>query len=387
MIEKPRIRCSQLGRLLACPGSRVLEALIAPREGDDGVEGTMLHWQTAWKLVDRLGASQPAGGIPTPKGVPIGYRVPSYCAWIVDWCFRHVKETVPITWALEVENELFWEFDNFILTGHEDVCATSPNGTEGIDTDWKTGKIPVTAAELNKQVMGYMALRALNYTDLNRLSFTVAQPWNDEDDGFERRSKLELEGNALKNNFEVLESDINDALNDADLLNTGMIQCKYCVGPGCPAIREHTRIMKMRLTPELLANVRREVDSGILIDLVADGRALKKPLEDAEHMLKDRLKGSPVLTSQSGIEARLKTSGAGYKVVDPVGMLKELDDTFTTEQLGPLLSYPSGRIKDGLAKTLEINKSGNAEMTAETVFAAKFAPFIEAKEKTSLLLT
>ena len=63
---KPTIRCSSLPRLLNCHGSDRLIRLVRARRGDEGWEGSMLHWMTADRLVRECGARPVAGGLPPP---------------------------------------------------------------------------------------------------------------------------------------------------------------------------------------------------------------------------------------------------------------------------------------------------------------------------------
>lgn len=384
--KKPVIRCSSTDRRINCPGSAVLESIIAPRASDEvSWEGTMIHWEVAWRCVRDLGAVQPDGGIPMPLGVPPGYRLPSYVAWIVDWCFKVAKEQSPAGWALEVEGELQWEFDHFILQGHPDKYATSPDGIHGMDNDWKAGRTPVLPAEVNWQVASYMALRERIY-GLKHLRYEIDQPWNDEEAGFQRQSHVELEGLALEKNTTTLEEYINDSLSDASLLNTGT-HCGYCVGLACPALEALLYDMKMRLTPEILAGIKTTMDDTKLVDLVAEARTLNRPIEDAEAMLKDRLETNPVLLGSDGREARIKESSGGFKVVDPVGMFGWLKGLMSDAQLAPALSYPGGRIKDQIAKAMDIPASGKAPMTAKSVFEGGAAPFIEPTVKKQIIFT
>ena len=383
---KPRIRCSELDRVLSCPGSRTLNAIVAPRQGDDGVVGTMIHHEISWRLVNELSAVQPDGGLPPLKGVPVGYKIPSYTAWIVDWAFRQVAENTPNPYALEVEPELEWEFDSWVLTGHLDVASTSPDGKVALDWDWKTGIIPVDPAEVNEQVAGYIALRRMNY-GIESATFTIGQPWNSEDDGYERLSAVSVHGaESLDALVTTLDHRVRNALERDMELSTGR-QCKWCCGLSCPAIQALLHSMKMRLTPEILAGIRATPDDALLVDLVAEARTLNRPLEDAEDMLKARLEAAPVLTGASGREVRIKTSSGGFHVTNPFGIFSWLKTMMSDEQLAAALSYPGGRIKDQIAKAMGIPQSGKAPMTAKSVFEGGAAPFIEKTEKKQLIFT
>ena len=245
--------------------------------------------------------------------------------------------------------------------------------------------IPVDPADCNWQVSCYMALRHLIY-GLDALEYEIDQPWNDEDEGYQRHSRVELEGAALAQNVTTLEEYINDSLNDQGILNTGK-HCKYCVGLACPAIRQIKDTMKMRLTPEMLAQVKREMPDGELVDLVAEASTLTKPIEDVRELLKGRLEGGKVLTSDSGLTAKVVESPGGYHVVDPVGMFKWVSGQLAPEILAPALGYPSGRIRDALAKGLNIPKTGKSGITAQNVFEGAAAAYLEPKTKKSLILS
>jgi hypothetical protein len=383
---KPRFRCSELDRLLSCPASHTLNQIVAPRAGDAvSWEGTMLHWETAWRLVKELGASQPDGGLPLPEGVPHGYKLPSYVAWIVPWLFDAVASEVPPSWALEVEPALEWEFDRWILTGHLDVAATSPDGKESKDFDFKCGRIPVDVAECNEQVGGYIVLRRMNY-GVESARFTIPQPWNDEDEGFQRLSTVAIHGaDKLDALVKTLDHRVCYALDHADELSTGR-QCTYCCGLSCPAILSLKDQMKTLLTPEMLANVKRTHSDAELVDLFAEARVLTKPIEDLKEQLVGRLDGGKTLVGASGLTAKVTESPAGYNVVDPVGMFKWLGDQMKPEQVALAVSYPSGKIKDALATALDINKGGKAPVTAKTVFEGAAAAYLEAKTKKQLVL-
>jgi len=385
-MSKPRFRCSELDRVLSCPASRVvMDAIGGSTSGAVAWDGNLIHYDTNSNLVKEFGATPPQGGLPPPE-CPIDYKLPAYLEWMPNWLFRHVVDEVPSDWVLEVEPPLEYEFDRWILTGHLDAAATSPDSKESRDFDYKTGRIPVDPASCNEQVGGYLALRRMIY-GVEKAKFTILQPFNDEEDGFERVSTIEIDGaDKLDNLVAVLDGRVCLAMDNADQLSTGK-QCLYCAGLRCAAIRELSRIMKMKLTPEMLANIKREMPDGELVDLVAEVRTLKKPIEDAEDALKDRLEGGKQLAGSDGRVASIKESNGGFNVVDPVGMYSWLNTQLQPAEIAPALSYPSGRIKDALAKGLNIPKSGKkAPMTAETVFAGAAAAYLEPKVKRSLII-
>ena len=383
--DKPRIRCSSLDQLLNCPGSRLVKERAGPRLGFDGVEGSAIHWETAWRIIRELGGHQPEGGLKRPSDMPEGYRIPYSSEWLVDWLFRIVRDEVAVEWGLGVEYDWEWQFEHFILCGHPDVFGISPDGLTGKIFDWKTGRVPVLPADCNWQGAGYLALAYLLF-GLERAEFTIAQPWNTEQDGYDRISRVELSGAELARNVQIIEERVNAALAN-DLLVTGISQCKWCVGLKCPALQALLEDMKMRLTPEILAGIRANMDDAQLVDLVADCRTLTKPMEDAKEMLKARLEAVPMVVGASGQEVRLKESSSGFDVVDPVGMYGWLSGLLPEANLAKSLSYPGTKIKDQIAVALDIPKTGKAPMTAKSVFEGGAAAFIQATTKKELIFS
>jgi hypothetical protein len=98
------------------------------------------------------------------------------------------------------------------------------------------------------------------------------------------------------------------------------------------------------------------------------------------------LAGGKQVAGSDGRVASIKESNGGFNVVDPVGMYSWLNTQLQPSDIAPALSYPSGRIKDALAKGLSIPKGGKAPMTAETVFAGAAAAYLEPKVKRSLII-
>jgi hypothetical protein len=364
--------------------------LVRQRSGIEAIEGKVLHWMSATRFVDRLGASAPAGGLPRPTGIPDGYTLKSNASWIVDWYFNLVKHLVPASWSLEVELELEHEFDSWILEGHLDTAATSPENAryaESDDSDLKTGVDPVLPAEFNEQVNGYMVLRAC-VDDVQKARFRIAQPRiaDDEEDGTERVSTVEKEGAELYRMVEVLDERVCDALSDSNLINSGRTQCKWCnVGIQCPSIQKEIEYLKTLLTPEILAQIRAEADDALLGDLIISGKIVERPLKDALELLKARLEAAGALTAGCGTVISQKVEGGKYKVLDPVKMLEELLDMVDVDRLAPALQYSRGRIEDAIAAQFDIPKSGGEEQTAEMIFDARLGPYVEQTKRSKLI--
>jgi hypothetical protein len=367
---KPIIRSSELDRVLACNGSLTLVPLVAPRDGNEGNEGTDIHRKIAFRLVSEAGATGPE----SLKGY--AYPVKAHITdWIAQFCYKAVKEHVPTDWSLECEMPLSYEWDRFILSGHPDVVALSPDVTEFYVDDFKTGYIPVDIAESNWQLLAYAVLIKRAYPTLQRGTLRIIQPRNNEDDGFPRISEATIE------NIDVatvgLEKRINAALDNPMEVNSGPSQCKWCplAGPQCPATLGVQKLMKATLTQEAIARIKLEPDDAQLGDWIVTARTLERATEDAKNLLHERLDKVPSITSGSGVQITRKVQKGSWSWSDPFATFNAIktilpEDTSLAKVLRPSVSA----IKDEIAEIMDIPKTGKAPITADGVFQAHIAP-------------
>ncbi len=382
---KPRIRCSSLPRIFLCNGSLTLNAIVKPRDGDEGFEGTYIHWAVADTLIRNHGAIPPEGGLP-PPAVPPGYKLPHNAEWMIDWIVRHVLEEIPADWSLLVEVEFEHEFDTWILVGHQDLLAMSPCGRFAKGRDWKTGNKPVEAAETNEQVNGYMVENKLAWDDLQSIEFAIVQPRADESSGCQRVSYTTLEGPALQVAAEVLDARFIKAYNNRMELQTGSSQCAYCVGCSCPALRAELENMKLTLTPELLATITSEPNDGLLADFVITARTLKRPIDDATEMLHERLDKVGQIISNSGHNVSRKIQRGDFDIPNPIAFLERVRvDLPTDEQLVNVVSFSMTKLKDQLASVHNIKKTGKGD-SAEARFDADYRPLVVQNDKRILVI-
>lgn len=383
---KPRIRCSSLPRIFLCNGSLTLNAIVKPRDGDEGYEGTYIHWAVADTLIRNHGAIPPEGGLP-PPAVPPGYKLPHNAEWMIDWIVRHVLEEIPADWSLLVEVEFEHEFDTWILVGHQDLLAMSPCGRFAKGRDWKTGNKGVEPAETNEQVNGYMVENKLAWDDLQSIEFAIVQPRADESSGCQRVSYTTLEGLALQVAAEVLDTRFQAAYNNRMELETGSTQCAYCVGCSCPALREDLNNMKLTLTPELLAQITAEPNDGLLADFVITARTLARPISDATEMLHERLDRCGQIVSDSGLTVTRKIQKGSYEIPDPKLFLNTVrTDLPNDDQLVEVIDFSMTRLKDTLAKVYNIKKTGKGD-SAETRFEDKYRALVNQGERKLLVIS
>ncbi len=373
------IRSSSFDRVVSCPGSITVTALVDPREGDEGHEGSYIHWAVADRLVRELGAIPPEGGLPAPD-VPAGYKLPANSLWMVDWLSRHVQETVPANWSLMVEVEMSHQFPRWRNTGHADVIAISPDGTECIQIDYKTGRDPVDPADNNWQVANYLGLAKLEWPSLRRGKGQIAQPRVSEEDGIERVSTVVVEDLDLL--VATLDDEICKALDQPMRLKTSKKACNWCVGCSCPAIRAQQKIMELTLTPDMLAQIKRTPDDATLGEFVAIGRILSRPLDDAEKMLHERLDAQPEVVASGGTRITRVVQKGSYSWPDPLAALTAVKELLPSDASQAKVLTPSvTRLKDEIATVFSVPKSGKAATTAETIFDARLRPLVEQSDR------
>lgn len=357
-----------------------LTRLVDPREGDEGLEGQEIHRQVAERAIRELGAAGTPTGEPNPKAVL------AFSQWITGYCFSELKSGAPAGWSLEVELALAFEFARFILSGHIDACAINPDATEAVGWDYKTGSDSVDVSELNEQVLTYIVLLTLAYPSLRRITFYIVQPRNDEDEGFPRVSQVVVEGERLLACRNVLEARINAALDNPMEINTGRKQCKWCPAHvSCPGIDAEIDFMKMTLTPEMLAGIRRTPDDDRLGRFVISARTVSKPIEDATDLLKERIEAQGYVDA-GGTRITIKESPGHYEYPNPPAFYAELLRMFPDPvKRAGALKFSVTNTKDLIADVYGVPKTGRAAATAQSMFDAAFRPLVEQKTKKILV--
>lgn len=383
------LRCSSLGRILSCPGSRTLEARVAPRVGDDGAEGTYLHHLAHSRMIAELGARGELGQEPSrPASV-------KFSQWIADFYFNTVREMVPSDWSIEVEAALAYEYpasENFILSGHIDCMAINPDCTEVIFFDLKTGYDPVDVAEDNWQIFGYASLILTAYPGLQKITAYIVQPRNDEDEGFQRVSPpMVLKGERLAGLIPTLMQEVSRALSHSMELETGRKQCRWCPAVmQCPALRAEKDLMKITLTPEALARIEQTPSDSVLADWVVSMRTLRQPAADAEEMLKKRIEAAGFVDSGSGARITIKVEGGSYDFPDKPAYyraLREVMPDANEDKIATAFKFSVTATKDLIADVMGVKKTGKGAITAEGIFDARFRPLVKQGERRKLVFS
>ena len=373
----PTVRCSGLDQLLLCHGSRTLIDRVGVRSGSESFEGTFIHWDTAACLVKYLGATPSAGGLQEPQ-VPTGYRLSKHSEWLAPWFLAQVKETVPNDWSLEVELPLAYAFPNFILSGHLDLLAGSPDGKKFKGKDWKTGYKAVDPAEMNNQVLGYIGLIKRAYPAAEEIEFEVCQPRAREDEGEQRVSTVTLCGPQLDKALAYLERKIDEALADPTALETGIAQCAWCpAAMQCPAIHKLIDEMKAKLTPEIVASIKTSPDDPLLAEIVLAAKTLDRIFEDAKDLLKGRLSNGFQIVSKDGVRITQVIQGGRWGVEDPIGMFEAVTSNLPKESVANIVDYSTSKLRDEIATLKGCPKTGKADVTAEKVFLSTYSRYLK----------
>jgi hypothetical protein len=305
--------------------------------------------------------------------------------WMVDWCIRHLRETIPEDWSLMVEIQFRFEFDRWICTGQGDIIAQSPDGKIIKGKDWKFVYKPITPAPENDQFLTYIVLAYLDWPDTEEIEFEACCPRLSEED---RITSVTVRGAELAACVRSLDQRQCWALDHPMLLKTGYKQCEWCVGCSCPAIRALNKKMEMELTPEMLAQIEREPNDALLADFVIDSRTLKKPMEDATEMLHERLNTNPVIHAGCGLTVTRKIQKGDYEVPEPVRFMEAVRALLPEdEQIAETFSPSMTRIKDQLAKHMNIPKTSKNGISAESVFDGHLRPLVVQGEKRLLVIT
>lgn len=374
------IRCSELDRALLCHGSLTLCAIVDPRQGGEGLEGSALHQIAHTRMAAELGAS----GDP---GAEIECKSLAFSRWVADFYYRFVRDTVPPDWSLTVETPVAYEFGRFILSGHIDALAMNADGTEAVIFDLKTGYDPVDSADCNWQVFGYGVLLLRAYPDLKKITGYIVQPRNDEDSGFRRVSEpMILEGDTLAASIQTLEAQLNAALDNSREVNSGPKACLWCpAAMQCPAAIAERDSMKIKLTDSVLESIKATPDDAVLASWVVAGRVLGRPLSDAKDLAKERIAAVGSITSPEGVVITSKSGPGSYSYPDPVAYIKQLRVLLPKdEDLARAVNPSITKAIDVIAEVNEIPKTSRVGQSATTIVNGALKPLTVQGERVTL---
>jgi PD-(D/E)XK nuclease superfamily len=364
---KPVFRCSELATVLWCPGSKLLTGRLraARKDTTQAAAGKWMHARAAHRLRDEEGATGPVFDLPK-------FDANRFHHWIVDYYIDTVRMYVESQLAIAYEQEMTWEFDRFILSGHMDVFAIDAQATEFTIGDLKSGPDPVTPADENAQVLGYMVLAGLNYPTAQRGNAFLCQPLNNPDDGLERVTVARAENRAaLETQARYLERELNHALDrQYDLNSDGWRQCHYCPAAlVCPAFLGDLLAMKMTLTPEALAAIPEEPDIERLFEFETAKKKFSDPFDRAHEALKEKVQ------EMGGAELK---DGTKLYVVDRPGKRTITNNALATDRLSDLpdalfhetYSFSAGAIEEALATHRGLPKTSKKGESGQSAYKA-----------------
>jgi hypothetical protein len=394
------LRASQCDRIFACPGSMLAAELVQRRESADGDEGREIHYQIASAAIEQLGAVADPPLAPPPRRI----KLPAFSSWIPAWAIEHIRELVPSDWSLMVEVPLAYAYElprpqpdcaAITFSGHLDVFAISPDGTDALGIDWKSGQVGADPAENNWQAAVYMGLAKRAWPDLRRVKFILAQPRVDEEStGIPRISETVLEGNALDRLNSVLADKACSVLENRHETDSGPKQCRWCPLANsqkaclCPSLQAEQAFMKARLTPETLAALANSPDDGLIGDFVLAGRTLAAPLKEVTELLHARLDAQGYVDSASGHRITRKIMKGDIEIPDKVAFRKAVEEVLPErERQDQCMSWSKGAIIEQIAEARGIPKESKKEASASGIWKDRLEGLVVQAERRILVVT
>lgn len=349
-------------------------------------QGNWCHFQAAKELIREHQAVCPEGLLKAE--IPVGWTPSDFDRWVVDYYVDTVISNTPLDWAIEVENYLLWEFDSFVLAGHQDYLAISPEGTSAYGADLKRGSIPVEPAENNWQVSAYAALLKLNFPSLEHLTYEIIQPLNSSLD-MDKVSSVTLEREQLDCLPGFIEDRIQNALSKPYDLETGT-HCVYCpANKQCPALKEHRDQMKKTITKEELDKLKENPEIDELAEWALFRKMCSNLLDEAVGLLRDELLKSDsgrrlvgeheffvVTNSKKTIPSELHEA-AWDIVVDHL----DSDDAYKT-----ISGFSKDQIINGLKKRYKIPKKSKNKEDATEMFDTLFCSILKETKVSKLII-
>ncbi len=327
---KPVIRCSGLDRLLSCPGSRTLEALIPldftfDATGDEMTwRGNWIHADSAYKLVKFHGALAP-DGLSEPS-IPKGWTPKPWDERASDWYVAQIVALTPPDHVIVVEKRFTVEFARFKLTGQLDCYTMSPDGTYFVINDDKSGTNIVDHAESNWQLAGYATLLKRYFPRARAGKLQILQKASDDP-----VTTVDVED--LDTLVEYMERRINEALDAPFTVETGYKACRLCPCiEFCPALDEEITEMKKILTPAQVDALKVTPNLAELAEIAARGRAIAGPIERLLATLKDRVIAEGAVVLKDGTQVTVNEELGNRTVTSPQIALE-----FAADKLGKLL--------------------------------------------------
>jgi len=415
------LRASESDRVFTCHGSLLAVPLVPRSERDDGLEGSAIHYQIAKRAVEELGATAEDGL------QPVDFKLPRFSQWIPQWAIDLLREKIPADWSLMVEvsfeeryelprhvwvpvseiegpipgdheqrgNEVCIKY--VVLTGHADILALSPDATEAIGVDWKSGTVGADPAESNWQAAQYTGLAKLSWPTIQKMTFILAQPRIDEEaTGIKRVSDVTLEGAALDRLNSVLADEVNKALEDRYTTNSAPKACRYCpvAGPLCPSIQSEVQSkvqfndMKATLTPAALAALKEPVTDAVLGDFVISGRILADPVKQATEMLHKRIDEKGYVDAGCGSRITRIIRKGDISIPDKTKFREAVEVILPErERQDRCISWSKSTLIDEIAEARGIHKESKKGDSAAGVYSAHLEPLTVQGERRLLVIS
>lgn len=385
-MPKPRLRCSSLDQIINCPASFTLIPLVVDTDEDSeaSTQGNWCHAQAARRLIEEHGATTP-----TLIKFPKHYEPDSIDNWVVDFYLEEFLDQVPGDWAIEVENELAYDYGRFILTGHQDALAVSPDIETAVAVDLKRGRVPVDEAGANWQILGYLVQVKRAYPSLKKIIYSIIQPLAMPDLGYERVSTVMLEGDRLEQAVPFLTGKLEEALDNPSLLQTGWKYCRYCPVANtfqCPAVNAHVQEMKLTLTKDHIAAIQQQPDLQQLGEWTVDRRMLAGLMDKAAKLLKEQIGNEPLILERDGSRIILADRNGQRRIESEPGWQK-LVEIFPSEECYECIRLSPTEIEKQLAAFFKIPKTSKKNVSGQSEFKRIFGSITHQDPTTELIIS
>jgi len=306
---KPKIRCSSLPRILACPASMIAPKITINHDSPQAALGRAVHEVLASYV------SSPDPYLPEIEPFGAKYQIPftdmddfRFLAHAGKRAWDELRKGISGPGVPEAE--LRADFPDFTLTGHPDVFGREETTNALLVVDWKTGRYE---ADASAQIMGYLCL--LEASGHQAPAYKGITVW--------LRSGEAQVGAYASRDLEAMREKISLAIRagagENPIFRPGPDACAFCPrAMECPAraawLRDAVAALEVSGTSEVFP--------GLLAGLYHRARALRAALDHYDDALKAEVERAGTLALLDGsalvLEDRARATFNATMVIEAV---------------------------------------------------------------------
>lgn len=350
--------CSELHRVVACPGYLAAKAAFPTQSGSQSTaasSGTKIH--------DALAEDSEEEYIIDGESVYLTLKGREQ--WLVDKSQEMVAKLVVDLWgttpilAQMVEQRMFLRHQGEdVLAGKPDLCKANSNW-DWLIVDYKTGSKPVPTAESNWQIHGYALCLESYVSTVEKLQLggkifgVIIQPLVSL-----KPTVVEIQPDTLKAARAMVLNALKIATSKLPNPRIPGAHCDYCqAAPTCFEAASTGIVMEKRakdiasMSPEQVAQVYTMLTS------------IENRCDEVRQYVKRKLFADP--GSIPGLKLVMENNGS--EVQDKIAFLRSIMPTITKEEFTTLLKVPMGKIRE-----LWVDRTVEAKGCTKTEAAAMF---------------